>query len=163
MTRPQSTMLMGDDIRQPRRTDTARAWSAVLADLPFFSTVPKRHVRKIAGLTREARFSPGTSIVRKGERGDDFFVILEGEASIVRGSGLPAIRIGPGAYFGEMSLIDGGERSATVVAKTDMLCLRLSRPPFLKMLRSEPEITLSLLREFTSRLREMQARAHLTA
>jgi len=163
VTRPQSTMLMDNEAVRARPADTARAWGAVLQDLPLFSTVPKRHVRKISALTREARFSAGTSIVRKGERGEDFFVILDGEASIVRGSGLPPITIGSGAYFGEMSLIDGGERTATVVAKTDMLCLRLSRAPFLKMLKSEPEITLGLLRELTARLRELQARSHLTA
>lgn len=133
----------------------------MLEELPLFAAVPKRHVRKIAALTREARFSPGTAIVRKGERGDDFYVILDGEASIVRGSGLPAIKIGPGAYFGEMSLLDGGERSATVIADTDMLCLRLSRTPFLKMLKGEPEITLGMLRELAARIRALQAQSHL--
>jgi len=161
MTNPHPGTFMTPNARR-ERVDSG-SWSAVLQDLPLFSTVPKRHLKKIAALTREARFSPGTAIVRKGERGDDFFVILDGEASIVRGSGLPPITLGQGAHFGEMSLIDGGERSATVVAKTEMHCLRLSRTPFLKMLKGEPEITLGLLQELTARIRELQARSHLAA
>jgi CRP-like cAMP-binding protein len=60
-----------------------------------------------------------------------------------------------------MALIDGGERSATVIADTDVLCLRLARGPFLKMVRSEPEVALALLRALAGRIRELQARATL--
>jgi len=136
--------------------DMARLWTDVLAELPLFAGVPKRHVRKIAGLGRQARFHPGSSIVRKGTPGDDFFVIIDGEASVHRSHDLPPIPIGPGAYFGEMSLIDGSERSASVLADTEMLCLRLSRVPFGKMLKSEPEIAIAMLREFAGRIRRLQ-------
>jgi len=138
-------------------------WVGVLRDLPLFSGVSARHIRKIAALTRGVRFGTGTTILKAGEPGDDFYVILEGGASILRQGGLPPIAIGPGAYFGEMSLLDGGERSATVIADSDVVCLRLSRAPFLKMIKSEPEIAIALLRELTRRIRELQAQVHLTA
>jgi CRP-like cAMP-binding protein len=136
--------------------DMSKLWADVLRELPLFAGVSGRHVRKIAGLAREARFREGSAIVRAGERGESFFVIIDGKASVRRPGGRRAVRIGPGDYFGEMSLIDGGERSATVVADTEMLCLRLSRTPFTKMLKSEPEISIALLRELTRRLREAE-------
>jgi CRP-like cAMP-binding protein len=141
---------------RPRPGDLRKLWADVLRELPLFAGVSGRHVRKIAGLAREVRFHQGSTIVRAGERGDSFFVIIDGKASVLRPGRRRAIRIGPGDYFGEMSLIDGGERSATVVADTEMLCLRLSRTPFTKMLKDEPEVSIALLRELTRRLREAE-------
>ena len=62
-----------------------------------------------------------------------------------------------------MALIDGGTRSTSVLADTDVLCLRLSRAPFQKMLKSEPEVSVALLKEFARRIRELQARADLAS
>ena len=154
---------IGETLGGHRPEDRAKAWTNVLAELPLFANVPKRHVRKIASLAQEARFSRGSQIVRAGEPGNGFFLILEGAASILRPSGLPPIPIGVGSYFGEMALIDGGMRSATVVADTNVLCLRLSRTPFQKMLKSEPEVSIALLKEFARRIRELQARADLAS
>jgi CRP-like cAMP-binding protein len=141
-----------------RPADVTRLWAPVLQELPLFAGVSKRHVRKIAALATEARFSTGSRIVRQGEPGNAFFVVLDGEASVVR-SGLPSIPLGPGDSFGEMALLDGGPRSATVVAKTDVLCLRLARAAFTKMLKSEPEIALVLLGELSRRLRLAELKA----
>jgi CRP/FNR family transcriptional regulator, cyclic AMP receptor protein len=161
MTRPQAAFAISQALGTTKRDDPAKLWAPVLQNLPLFAGVPTRYVRKIAALSREGRFRVGTAIVKEGERGDDFYLLLEGTASILRSHGLPPITIGPGAYFGEMALIDGGERSATVIAETDVLCLRLSRGPFLKMVRSEPEVALALLRALAGRIRELQARATL--
>jgi CRP-like cAMP-binding protein len=141
-----------------RPADVTRLWAPFLQELPLFAGVSKRHVRKIAALATEARFSTGSRIVRQGEPGNAFFVVLDGEASVVR-SGLPSIPLGPGDSFGEMALLDGGPRSATVVAKTDVLCLRLARAAFTKMLKSEPEIALVLLGELSRRLRLAELKA----
>jgi CRP-like cAMP-binding protein len=131
--------------------------------MPLFAGVPKRHVRKIAALTKEVTFARGTPIVRHGERGDSFFVVLEGSASVQRRAGLPPISLGPGDYFGEIALIDGAERTATVVAKTEVRCLRLGSAPFLEMLRREPEIAVLMLKQLAGRIRELQARSHLAS
>ena len=139
-----------------------QGWADVLAGVPLFAGVPKRQLRKIAGLTREARFAAGTTIMSTGDPGNDFFVVLDGNAAILRPHGFRTITVGPGSYFGEMSLIDGGERTATVVAESEVLCLRLSRAPFLRMLRSEPSVAVALLEEFASRIRELQARTQLS-
>jgi CRP/FNR family transcriptional regulator, cyclic AMP receptor protein len=142
-----------------RPSDSGKLWASVLQELPLFAGVSKRHVRKIANLAKEARFSAGSRIVRRGEPGNAFFVILDGEASVVRVAGLPAVPLTVGDSFGEMALLDGGTRSATVVASTNVLCLRLSRAPFTKMLKDEPDIALAMLRELTRRLRVAELKA----
>ena len=158
MAGPQSAIAIGKTLGGGARTDSGALWADVLREVPLFADVPKRHVRKIAGLAKPARFGGGSSIVRRGERGETFFVILEGTARVVRPGRLPAIELGPGDYFGEMALIDGEVRSASVVADGEVLCLRLSRTPFLKMLRGEPELCIAMLRHFAARIRELQAR-----
>jgi CRP-like cAMP-binding protein len=163
MGTPQGAFAVGGVHGRQSSDDLAKTWANVLAELPLFAGVPKRHVRKIASLANQARFARGSLIVRAGEPGNGFFVILEGAASILRPGGMPPIPISAGSYFGEMALIDGGTRSASVLADTDVLCLRLSRGPFQKMLKSEPEVSVALLKEFARRIRELQARADLTS
>jgi CRP-like cAMP-binding protein len=163
MARTPAMMAISQALANPKRDDPGRRWAEVLREIPLFAGVPRRHVAKIAALTREARYRPGTAIVRAGARGDDFFVILEGTASVVRQQGLPSIPLQPGSYFGEMALLDGEARSASVVAETDVLCLRLSRVPFLRMVRGEPEVAAALLRQLAGRIRELQSRSQLTA
>jgi len=163
MAQPQSALAVSKARPGAVRRDGAKRWAQVLESIPLFAAVPKRQLRKIAALTREARYRRGTAIVRAGDRGDDFYVILDGSASVVRPRGLPSISLGPGSHFGEMALIDGEVRSATVMAETDVQCLRLSRAPFLRLVRSEPEVAVVLLRHLAARVRELQSRAQLTA
>jgi CRP/FNR family cyclic AMP-dependent transcriptional regulator len=135
---------------------SARAWADVLAEIPLFAHVSGRHLRKIAALGTVVRFEPGAWMVRAGQEGDAFYVILDGKASVTRRRGLPSVKIGPGAYFGEMALIDGQPRSATVVATTEMTCLRLGRAGFQKALRAEPSVSAALLRALAERLRKLE-------
>ena len=105
---------------------TGRLWAGVLKELPLFAGLSKRHLRRIADLVQEARFSAQSTIVQEGSRGQTFYVILDGDVSVTRPGRRPA-RMGAGDFFGEMSLLDGKERSATVVADTDVLTLRIAR------------------------------------
>jgi voltage-gated potassium channel len=163
VAQPQTALAISQARSGASGGDPGKRWAGVLEGIPLFAGVPRRQVRKIAALTRETRYRTGTAIVRAGERGDDFYLILDGSASVHRPSGLPSISLGSGAYFGEMALIDGEVRSATVIADTDIHCLRLSRAPFLRMLRKEPEIAVVMLRQLAARVRDLQARAELTA
>ena len=142
---------------QARGRDAARLWAAVLAEVQIFSHVSARHVRKIAALGTIARFESGSTILRAGRAGDAFYVILDGKGSVVRRRGLPNVPIGTGGYFGEMALFDDAPRSATVVADTEMTCLRLGRSAFLKILRDEPSVSLALLRALADRARKLQS------
>jgi CRP-like cAMP-binding protein len=163
MPTPQAALAISKAMSAPRPSDPGALWTDVLKDMPLFADVPKRHVRKIASLTKEVRFARGSSIVRQGDRGDAFFVILEGSAAVVRPGRPPAIPLGPGDYFGEIAIIDGAERTATVRAETEIVCLLLPGRPFMKMVRSEPEIAVALLRQLAGRVRDLQARAQLSA
>lgn len=142
---------------EARGSDATRLWAAVLTEVPIFAHVSARHVRKIAALGTIARFEPGSTIVRIGQQGDAFYVVLDGKGSVVRRRGLPNAPIAAGGYFGEMALFDSAQRSATVVADTEMTCLRLSRTAFLKILRDEPSVSLALLRTLADRVRSLQS------
>jgi CRP/FNR family transcriptional regulator, cyclic AMP receptor protein len=145
--------------REPPPPETARLWADVLGKVPLFAGVPARQVRKIASLGSVARFDANESIVSAGDPGDAFYVILDGRAKVRRGRGRgrATADLGPGAYFGEMALVDGAPRSATIVADAKTACLMLTRKRFAKILRDEPALALALLRTLAARVRELEA------
>lgn len=132
-----------------------RDWLNVLADVPLFAGLNGRQLRKVAGLGRIRRIHEGARVIRAGDPGDSLYVVLDGEVSIGR-RGLPALSLGIGSFFGELALIDGGPRTATIVAKSPLVCLTIGRTPFLKLLRSEPAIAVVMLEELAGRLRAVQ-------
>jgi CRP/FNR family transcriptional regulator, cyclic AMP receptor protein len=140
-----------------RPAESPRVWAEVLASIPLFTGVPARHVRRIASLGIVARFDSKSPIVTAGDPGEALYVILSGRATVRRGRGRARAELGPGAYFGEMALIDGAPRSATVVAETETLCLLLDRQPFVKILRNEPTVVLMLLRALAGRVRALDS------
>jgi CRP/FNR family transcriptional regulator, cyclic AMP receptor protein len=137
--------------RGPGDPHLGREWVNVLADVPLFQSVTKRQLRKIAETAVGARYQPHTEIIRKGERGETFFVILDGTARVEAGKRPKRLRTGD--YFGEMALLDGEVRSATVTAETEVHVMRLSRRRFLRMLERDPNLTLLLLKGLARRLR----------
>ena len=135
---------------------TVKDWMAVLRRLPLFSGLGQRQLRRIAGLAEMVDFSPGDVIVQYGEPGDAMYVILDGRARVL---GRQRARIlHAGDFVGEMALLDGGPRTATVTAATEVTAMRLPRRAFLKMLESEPKIAIAMLSELTARLRQLQQR-----
>jgi CRP/FNR family transcriptional regulator, cyclic AMP receptor protein len=137
----------------------AREWANVLAEVPLFTNLNRRHLRKVAAQGRVRRIHEGASIVRTGEPGDVFYVVLDGQVSVHRPGPLAPIALGIGSFFGELALLDGSPRSATVVAATPVVCLTITRSRFLKLLRSEPAIAIAILQEVASRLQAVQATA----
>jgi CRP-like cAMP-binding protein len=142
---------------ESRPVVSPRIWAEVLASIPLFAGVPARHVRRIASLGIVVRFDAKAPIVAAGDPGEALYIILSGRATVHRGRGRARVALGPGAYFGEMALIDGAPRSATVVAETETLCLLLDRRPFMKILRDEPTVALTLLRALAGRVRGLES------
>jgi CRP-like cAMP-binding protein len=134
----------------------ARGWSNVLATVPLFAGLGRRHLRKVASIGRLRRFQGLSTIVRAGEPGQALFVVLDGVVA-VRRAGLSDLMLPMGSFFGEIALLDGAPRSATVVANGPVLCLTISQPQFLKLLRAEPTIAVAVLRELAGRLRAVQS------
>jgi len=130
----------------------ARGGPEALVDVPLFSNLSKRQLRHIAGLSEEQEFTEGTALAEEGKPGDTFYVLLEGEAKVVRG-GRRMDRLIPGDFFGEIALIDGGPRTASVLATTPVTTLTITRSRFRKMLGEDPSIVLAMLEELAKRLR----------
>ena len=133
----------------------ARRDADLLARVPLFAGLPKRHLRSVAGIAEEQRFREAATIAEEGERGDDFYVILSGEARVTR-RGKTVARLMPGDFFGEVALLDGGPRTASVVTETPMQAMVLNRKPFHAMLEREPSIVLKMLEEVAGRLRNAE-------
>ena len=130
-------------------------WIPVLADLPLFSGLGKRQLRRIAELAEVVEYSPAEIITKFGEAGDAFYVILSGRARALGERGGRRV-FRPGDFFGEMALLDGEPRSATVTAATEVHALKLRHRPFCKLLEKEPKIGIVILRELSRRIRALQ-------
>jgi len=127
-----------------------------LKRVPLFEGLSKRHLRRIAKLAHIRRFAPGSVMVRAGDAGRSFYVLLDGSAKVNR-AGRRSLRLNAGAFFGEMALIDDSPRSADVVAEGEVLALTIDRSGFAKLLRTEPALSQALLRTLAGRLRAVEA------
>lgn len=127
-------------------------WTEVLAEVPLFSGLSKRHLRGVAKLAKIRRLQAYTRIVREGDHADSFYLMLEGTA-VVRPPGKRPVKLGVGDFFGELALLDNSPRSATVEAQTEVLLASIGRTAFLRMLEHEPKVALLLLRTMAARLR----------
>jgi CRP-like cAMP-binding protein len=134
----------------------AHDWANVLATLPLFAGLGRRQLKKVAGIGKLKRFHGMSTIVHAGEPGQSLYVVLDGEV-FVRRRGLSDLVLSMGSFFGEIALLDGGPRSATVVANGPVTCLTISQAQFLKLLRAEPAIAVAIVRELAARLRAIQS------
>jgi len=133
---------------------TAKDWADVLGSLPLFAGLTKRQLRRVAELATISEFGKGEVVIQAGEKGDAFFVILSGQARV---RGRPRARLlRAGDYFGEMALIDGRPRSATITAADDLQTMKLPRQAFLKVVRQEPGIALAMMAEMAARIRRLE-------
>ena len=151
MPTPQTALAINRAMSGPRPSDPSALWTDVLKDMPLFADIPKRHVKKIASLTKEVRFARGSSIVRQGDRGDAFFVILEGSAEVRRNGQLIASMRG-GDFFGEIALVVDVPRTATVKTTSPVRVLILSSREFRQLLRTSSDIQGKVLRAVAERL-----------
>ena len=127
----------------------------LLAQVPLFEGLSRRHLRQIAEHADEISFREGEIIVEADQPGGTFFVIVEGQVRIVRGNRTIA-RGGPGEFFGEISLLDGGPRTASVIAETPVVAIRLFKASFDKLVQQEPRVAGKILAVVARRLREAE-------
>jgi CRP-like cAMP-binding protein len=130
----------------------------VLAGIPLFADMPPKALRHLAQDLDERAVSSGTEVIR-AERGSGwFFVIAEGRA-IVRRDGETVRTLHAGDFFGEMAIIDGDPRSASVFADGDMRCLAMAPWAFRSFIEAHPEVAWPLLKTLVQRLRAVEARS----
>ena len=124
----------------------------LLGSVPLFGGLSERELEEILAAGREVEFGSGSTIVEESDEARDFYLILSGQASVeVRGRRRGTL--GPGGHFGEMSVLDGGPRTATITADGFVMALRLDRSKFLDLLDQHGSIGRKLLVELSSRLR----------
>jgi CRP-like cAMP-binding protein len=119
-----------------------------LATVPLFSQLPRRTLTRLGRAMIERRFKRGQTIVKEGDKADAFFIVESGKVEVIGGRGKKASRLnelGAGSYFGEMALVDGAPRSATVKAVNDTDCLVLPRRALMAEIKTSPQIAMSML------------------
>jgi CRP-like cAMP-binding protein len=122
----------------------------------LFAGLSQRELGRIATLVDELRVDAGHVLCTEGRPGSEFFVIANGRAEATR-HGEHLAFLGPGAFFGEMSLLDHGPRSATVTATTSMHLLVLDARAFLGLVADHPAVARKVMRGLAERLRESES------
>jgi CRP-like cAMP-binding protein len=126
-----------------------------LQKVPVFQGCSRRQLRAVARITDVVEQPAGTILTRAGEPGAEFFLIVDGKAR-VEVSARKRVKLGPGDFFGEMSLLDGEPRSATVVAETAIRLLVINRRHFWTLLAEVPALTRALLVTLSRRVRQAE-------
>lgn len=130
----------------------AGASTDVLKKVPLFADLDDRELEQIASSMRERRVAAGEVVLEQGAGGAGFFVVDEGQADVtVDGSAVGTV--GPGDYFGEIALLTGSDRTATVTATTDMVCYGMTPWDFKPLVESNTTIAWKLLTAMAQKLR----------
>jgi CRP/FNR family cyclic AMP-dependent transcriptional regulator len=130
--------------------------AGLLKKVPIFSGCSTREVAHIASVGKMVDFPTGGVICHEGQSGVGLHVVVEGEIKVQVG-GRTRRRLGAGAFFGEVALLDGGPRSATVVAETPVRALVIPLWNFRSVLKSHPTIAVKMLEEVAGRLRSTES------
>jgi flavin reductase (DIM6/NTAB) family NADH-FMN oxidoreductase RutF len=128
-------------------------YRGLLRGAPVFSLLPENVLRQILATGNERSYDDGESIVRAGEAGDELFVVLEGSVRVER-DGRLVRALSAGELFGEIAVLDGGDRTADVVAVGDVRCLAVPREIVRNAIEAEPGAAWELLGVLARRLRE---------
>ncbi len=139
----------------PKSTSTAAAID-LLKTVPLFASCSKRELTLLGRIVEEKEYSAGEVICREGESGLGLFIVTEGETEVEVG-GRKRRQLGPGAFFGEIALLDGGPRSATVTATSPVRILMVPAWSFNAALKSQPELAIKMLKEVCRRVRANDA------
>jgi len=126
----------------------------LLRTVALFDGIDGDGLARIADRAIEVDFPADRTIVRQGEVGTGFFLVVSGRARVVR-DGATIAELGPGDFFGELSLLDGEPRIATVTAEVPTTCLALASWEFETLLEAEPRLAIAILRGVARRLRSV--------
>ena len=128
----------------------------LLQRVPLFAELEPRELERLSGSFKERTYEPGESVVAEGEHVSRFFVIESGEAA-VKVHGDERGRLGPGEYFGDVAMIDQGDRTASIEAESELKCYSLTFWDFRPLVESDARIAWPLLQAMAKRLRAAEA------
>ena len=127
----------------------------LLADVPLFAELTRAERKRVAAVAKPANFREGDCVVDEGSQGGRFFVIQSGTAK-VQVNGRTRATLGAGSYFGELSVLDGGQRTASVVAAGLLETWSIAEFNFRALLKQHPTLALKLLNVLSGRLRDAE-------
>ncbi len=127
-----------------------------LAQVPLFEGLSKKQLRRISSLMTRIDRPAGQILTTEGQRGYEFFIVLEGEVEVRQGDRVIATRR-PGDYVGEIALLDKRPRTATVVATTPVSVEVLSRREFVSLLAEVPQLSEQIMATMARRLADIEA------
>ncbi|MCB9764653.1 MAG: cyclic nucleotide-binding domain-containing protein [Alphaproteobacteria bacterium] len=127
-----------------RAPDRQASRLATLARIPLFAYCTERELLAIAGVTRPIRYRSGNVVFREGDPGQGMYLVVGGKVAILKDDN-EITRLGPGANFGEMSMLDEPRRSATVRAVEDAELLLITRDAFFSLLKRDPTLAVKVL------------------
>ncbi len=130
-----------------------------LASITLFSALSRKELQRVARASDEVTVAQGHELVRQGDVGREMFVVVEGSAT-VRRNGRKLGTAGPGSAIGELSLLDKGPRTASIVADTEMRLLVLGAREFAAVLDDVPGLAHKILSSLASRIRELDTKIY---
>ncbi len=130
----------------------AGASTDMLKKVPLFSGLDEKELKEVASSMRERKFRAGDTVTQEGAGGVGFFVVESGEAD-VNVAGEAKGSVGPGDYFGEIALINESPRTATLTARTDMVCYGMTPWDFRPLVESNSAIAWKLLTAMAEKMR----------
>lgn len=136
----------------------ASSIDGTLANIEIFSECSARELKAISKLVTPVRVKAGKVLTKEGEPGREFMIIAEGEAT-VRRKGRKVASLGPGDFFGELAVLAGVPRTATITADTDMTIEALNRREFSTLLDESPRLAKKILIGAVKRLHELDAKS----
>jgi CRP/FNR family transcriptional regulator, cyclic AMP receptor protein len=129
-----------------------------LKQVPLFSGLSQRQLRRLARDVKEREYRPGVTVVRQGKMsGIGFFIVVEGTAAVIV-DGREVAKLGPGDHFGELALISEQVRSATVTVETPARCLVMASWDFKKFVTENPDVSWKLLQHLVGLLTDERTR-----
>ncbi|HZT86183.1 MAG TPA: cyclic nucleotide-binding domain-containing protein [Gaiellaceae bacterium] len=131
----------------------AEASADTLRKVPLFAGLDERDLKQIASSMRERRFKAGDTVTQEGAGGVGFFIVEDGEAEVSVAGETRPWTVGPGDYFGEIALINESPRTATLTAKTDMVCYGMTPWDFRPLVESNSEIAWKLLTAMAEKMK----------
>ena len=123
-----------------------------LGRCPFFADLSRDELRELAKVTEDMEVEEGKTLTREGAAGSEFFVIVDGDVSVTK-EGSEIRTLGPGDFFGEISLLENRPRTATVTAKSRLRFFVLTRQAFRSLLDKQPELEAKVSGALEERLR----------
>jgi CRP/FNR family cyclic AMP-dependent transcriptional regulator len=125
---------------------------ARLTQVPLFAGCTKRDLEFVATRVDEVSLEPGQTLIREGQPTESFFILESGHVQVTR-AGKPARRMGPGEFFGEIGMLDGGPATATVVTDGPVEAMVLSHSQFRDAIKGNDSLALQVIAAMAKRLR----------